>query len=351
MKQSGMTYRSAWGSVGLVVLLALTLAPMTTAQVSSPPDPLRFNSPDAAANFQAVSIEQRLDEQVDLSLTFVDETGAEVKLGDFLGERPAVLALVYYECPMMCTLILNGMGTAFSAVDYEIGEDFDVITVSIDPGETPELAAKKKKLHIEDLGRPSAEAGWHFLTGEEAAIKQLADSVGYGYEYDPATDQYAHAAGIMVLTPEGKLSRYYYGTEYIARDIEFGLIEASKGKVGSLVQKIVLLCFAYDPATGVYGFYVIGAMRVAAVLTMLVMMLFLLFQMNAARSGVAISVLGAVFIAITQTDPVRLYGIALVLAVGAAWLWLLKRKSAKHPGGSDEPPRVLPGADSGVARQ
>ena len=249
----------------------------------------------------------------------------------------------------MCTLILNGMGVAFSAVDYEIGEDFDVITVSIDPGETPALAAKKKAVYVGELGRPSAAKGWHFLTGEEAAIKQLADSVGYGYVYDPNTDQYAHAAGIMVLTPQGKLSLYFYGTEYIARDIEFGLIEASEGKIGNIVDKIISLCFAYDPATGVYGFYVIGAMRVAAVLTVLVMGLFLLFQMKAARSGAAISVIGAVFIAITQTGPVRLFGIVLVLCVGAAWLWLLKRRGANRPSGPDGPPPAISGADQGVA--
>lgn len=343
-----MTYRHIWGGIGLVGLLALGLAQTAMGQVSSPPDPLRFSSPDATAQFQAISIEQRLDEQVDLELEFVDETGAPVKLGDYLGERPAVLSLVYYECPMLCTLILNGLGTVLGGVDYEIGKDFDVITVSIDPGETPELAAKKKAKHIEVLGRPGAEKGWHFLTGEEDAIKQLADSVGYGYKYDPITDLYAHAAGIMVLTPEGKLSRYYYGTEYIARDIEFGLIEASKGKIGTLVDKIILLCFAYDPSTGVYGFYVIGAMRVGAVLTMLVMGLFLLFQMKAARVGVAISILGAVFIGITQTGPVRVCGIVLVLGVGAAWLWLLKRRSARSAGGSDGPPSVVSGTDPGV---
>ena len=349
MKQSGMTYRRVWGRIGLVALLMLGLAPTATGQVASPPDPLRFSSPDATAQFQAISIEQRLDEQVDLALEFVDETGATLKLGDYLGEKPAILSLVYYECPMLCTLILNGLGTALGGVDYQIGEDFDVITVSIDPGETPELAAKKKAVHIEALGRPGAEQGWHFLTGQEEAIKQLADSVGYGYKYDPITDLYAHAAGIMVMTPEGKLSRYYYGSDYIARDIEFGLIEASEGKIGSLVQKIVLLCFAYDPATGVYGFYVIGAMRVAAVLTVLVMVLFLLFQMSAARTGVAMSILGAVFIAVTQIEPVRTFGIVLVLLIGAAWYWLLKRHNAKHPDGSDGSPPVLTGTGPGVA--
>lgn len=248
---------------------AVTIALGAVAQIPPPTDPLSFDAPDPAARFRSISIEQHLEAQVALDLQFVDETGAKVRLGDYVGDRPAILALVYYECPMLCNLMLDGVETAIQAVKYDIGTDYDVITVSIDPGETPELAAQKKANHLERLGVEGAEAGWHFLTGTEEAIEILADTVGYQYTYDPATDQYAHAAGIMVLTPTGKVARYFYGIEYIARDVEFGLAEASEGRVGSLVDQIVLLCYAYDPSKGTYGFIVIRAMQIGAVLMVL----------------------------------------------------------------------------------
>lgn len=264
---NGQIYRMR-GALSMAVL-AVVISASAMAQVNPPPDPLSMRAPDPTIRFRDIQIQQRLDAQVPLDLSFVDETGKTVRLGDYLGDRPAILALVYYECPMLCTLELNGLEKVLSAMKYRVGEDFDVITVSIDPGETPELAAEKKAMHLESMNMPGAGKGWHFLTGEPTEIETLAETVGFGYVYDASTDQYAHAAGIMILTPTGKLSRYYYGIEYIARHVEFGLIEASEGNVGTLVDQLILLCFAYDPAAGSYGFYVIGAMRILALLTIL----------------------------------------------------------------------------------
>ena len=257
-----------------VAVLAALISTNATAQVGAPPDPLSLRAPDPTIRFKDIQIQQRLDAQIPMDLPFVDEDGNTVQFGDYLGDRPAILALVYYECPMLCTLVLNGLEQVLSAMKYRVGEDFDVITVSIDPGETPELASRKKIAHLESMNMPGAGAGWHFLTGQSLAIDTLAETVGFGYAYDASTDQYAHAAGIMVVTATGKVSRYYYGIEYIPRDVEFGLIEASDGKVGTLVDQLILLCFAYDPAAGTYGVYVIGAMRVLAVLTILGLLTF-----------------------------------------------------------------------------
>lgn len=240
------------------------------AQVAAPPDPLSLTGPDPTERFRDISIEQKLDAQVNLGLEFTNERGETVTLAQYLGDRPAILSLVYYECPMLCTEVLNGLEVALKGMKYGVGTDFDVISVSIDPGETPELAATKKQFHIERLQREGAADGWHFLTTRDVgAIEELADTVGFGYAYDPATDQYAHAAGIMLLTPDGRVSRYYHGIEYIPRDIEFGLIEASKGEIGTVVDKLVLLCYAYDPLAGAYTPQILTTLKFGAALTML----------------------------------------------------------------------------------
>lgn len=259
----------AAGTASLLVLIAQLVAFSAHAQMGGPPDPLTFKAPDPTVSFKDISIEQHLDAQIPMNLKFRDETGQEVMLGDFLGDKPAILALVYYECPMLCNQMLNGLGIALKGMSYDLGKDFNVITVTIDPAETYELAAQKKAGYIKQLNREGAEEGWHFLTGDSMSIDTLADIVGYRYAYDPLTDQYAHAAGIMILTPLGKIAQYHMGIEYIARNIEYGLIEASNGKIGRLVDRLVLLCYAYDPARGQYGLSIIRTMRVLAVLTMM----------------------------------------------------------------------------------
>ena len=254
----------------LALIAALCASINASAQMAAPPDPLSLSGPDPSARFRDIAIEQKLDAQVNLGLEFVNENGEAVTLGQFVGDRPAILALVYYECPMLCTEVLNGLEVALKGMKYGIGTDFDVITVSIDPGETPQLASTKKSLHLERLQREGADLGWHFLTTPyEDAIDELAHTVGFGYAYDQSTDQYAHAAGIMVLTPDGRVSRYYHGVDYIPRDIEFGLIEASEGKIGTLADKLVLLCYAYDPNAGAYTVQILTALKIGAALTII----------------------------------------------------------------------------------
>jgi len=228
-----------------------------------------------------VGIEQKLNQQLPLDLVFRDESGQQVKLGQYFGKKPVVLAFVYYDCPMLCTQILNGMVTSFRVLPFQIGKEFDVVTVSFDPRETSALAASKKKIYVDHLPermRSGASSGWHFLTGDQASITQLTDAAGFRYHYDESTKQFAHASAIMLTTPQGKLSRYFYGIDYPARDLRLGLIESSENKIGSPVDQLLLYCYHYDPATGKYGAAVMRIMRVAGVLTMLgiLAMLFLL---------------------------------------------------------------------------
>lgn len=240
------------------------------AQVVPPPmDPLSFSGPDPSEQFADIAIEQNLDAQLPLDVTFTTSDGQAVKLRDLMDDKPALLAFVYYECPQLCQAELSGIEIVVKAMKFTPGDDYNVITVSIDPGETPEMAAVKKAKHVENVDRPGTAKGWHFLVGNEYAISQLAQAAGFKYVYDPATDMYAHAAGIMAITPEGRVARYYYGLEYIKRDVEWGLTEASEGRIGNLVDQMVLLCFQYDPTSGAYGIYVIGALRVLATLTIL----------------------------------------------------------------------------------
>ena len=227
-----------------------------------------------------VRIEQKLNQQLPLDLVFRDENGEQVKLGNYFGHKPVVLALVYYDCPMLCTQILNGMVTSFRVLPFQIGNEFDVVTISFDPRETAALAASKKKIYIDylpDKLQTGANAGWHFLTGDPANIERIADAVGFRYHYDEATKQFAHASAIMVATPEGKLSRYFYGVEYPPRDLRLGLIESSQHKIGSLSDELLLYCYHYDPATGKYGAAIMRVMRVAGVITLLGIIAMILF--------------------------------------------------------------------------
>lgn len=225
------------------------------------------NAADPPQILREVRIDQRLDHQLPLQLTFRDETGQTVRLGDFFKDKPVILSLVYYKCPMLCTLVLNGQLRAFRSLAFNVGEHHQVVTVSIDPRETPALAASKKAEYLAKYKRPGAAGGWHFLTGDEDSIRQLADAVGFHYVYDAPTKQYAHAAGIMIATPGGKLSRYFYGIEYSGRDLRLGLIEAAENRIGTLADQILLFCYHYDPLTGKYGLAIMGALRAAGTLT------------------------------------------------------------------------------------
>ena len=232
-----------------------------------------------------VRIDQKLDQQLPLDLVFRDESGQQVKLGQYFGQKPVVLAFVYYDCPMLCTQVLNGMVTSFRVLPFQIGKEFDVVTVSFDPRETSELATKKKKVYVDYLPekmQAGAANGWHFLTGDAENIAKLTDAAGFRYQWDEATRQFAHASAIMVTTPHGKLSRYFYGVEYAPRDLRLGLIESSANKIGSPVDQLLLYCYHYDPSTGKYGAPIMKTMRIAGVLTVLtiVAMLFALKRRN-----------------------------------------------------------------------
>jgi protein SCO1/2 len=232
---------------------------------------------------EGVGIDQKLGDKLPLDARFRDATGADVSLGDYFGERPVVLAIVYFECPMLCTMVLNGAVGSLKTMSLDAGKDFEVVVVSVDPGETPALAAEKKTNYVSHYGRPGTSQGWHFLTGKQDAIKAVADAAGYRYRYDEKLDEYVHAAGIMVVTPDGTLSRYFFGVEFAPRDLRLGIVEASGGKVGTIVDSIMLFCFSYDPATGKYGFAVQSAIRIAGSLTVLVLAAFVLRSLRRDR--------------------------------------------------------------------
>jgi protein SCO1/2 len=224
-----------------------------------------------------VGIDQLLNNPVPLDLEFKDETGRPVKLREYFTDKPVLLTLVYYDCPMLCNQVLNGAVGALKTLPMTPGKDFVWLTVSFDHREQPELAAAKKDTYVHRLGKPQAAAGWHFLTGDEAAIKALTQAVGFRFLWDPAKKQYAHASGIMVLTPEGKVSRYFYGIEYAPRDLRLGLVDASQGRIGSLADQIILYCYHYDPDSGTYGLVVMNVLRIFGLLTITTLVALILF--------------------------------------------------------------------------
>jgi len=237
------------------------------------------------AMVKGVGIDQNLNAQIPLELTFTDETGQTVRLGQYFRQKPVVLALVYYECPMLCDMVLNGLTHTMEQVTLNLANDYDVVTVSFNPKETWQLAASKKANYVEKYQRKGAEQGWHFLTGKEENIKKLADTAGFHYKYDPITKQFAHASGIMVLTPEGKISKYFYGIEYKPRDFRLGLVEASQNKIGTFADQVLLFCFHYDPMTGKYGPVIANVTRVLASATVLGLGAFIFVLLRRERHG------------------------------------------------------------------
>jgi protein SCO1/2 len=218
-----------------------------------------------------VAFDQHLDAQVPADLAFRDEGGRIVRLGDYFGRRPLVLALVYYDCPMLCTQVLNGLVANLRMLSFDAGREFDVVTVSFDPREKPALAAAKKTAYIERYARPGASGGWHFLTGDAAEIKRLTEAVGFRYVYDEDTAQFAHPAGIMVLTSTGRISHYLFGIDFPARDLRLALITASENRIGSAVDQLLLYCYHYNPATGRYGLLTMRLVRLGGIVTVMAM--------------------------------------------------------------------------------
>ena len=259
--------QSAIRNPQLVLLFAFCLlaAAPALAQYGRPPQSSmpQGGKPEV---LKQVGIEQRLDEQVPLDTPFRDEAGREVRLGDyFKAGRPVLLSLVYYECPMMCNEILNGQVGMMEALKFDAGREFEAVTVSFDPRETPEVAARKKQTYVKRYGRKGADEGWHFLTGSQESVDRLTRAVGFNYSWDEASKQFAHASAIMVVTPEGKLSHYFYGIEFPPKDVRLSLVEASAGRVGSPVDQLLLYCYHYDPTTGKYGPVIMNILRVLGV--------------------------------------------------------------------------------------
>jgi protein SCO1/2 len=233
-----------------------------------------------------VGIDQRLNQPVPLDLSFVDENGQTVKLGQYFGQKPVVLSLVYYQCPMLCSQVLSGLTSSLGVLSFNVGREFNVVTVSFDPRDTPAAANETKQRMLKRYHRPGAEQGWHFLTGKKDQIDALTQAVGFRYAWDPEIQQYAHASGIMLLTADGHVAQYYYGIEYAPRDLKLGIVQTSQGKVGSLVEQVLLYCYHYDPAKGRYGAVIFNILKVSALATILVLggFMFIMFRRDAAAA-------------------------------------------------------------------
>jgi len=247
----------------ILALTGVAAFPANAQQISTP------------AILSKVGITQNLNAQIPPDLVFRDETGRSVRIGDFFGKKPIVLSLVYFDCPALCTEVLNGELRTMKAISLDLGKDFEAVTISFEPKDTPALAKAKRDVYIGQYGRPEAAEHWHFLTGEQQSIDALTNVAGFHFAYDSSIRQYAHAASILVLTPDGRIDRYFYGVQYPARDVRLGLVEASQGKIGTLTDHALLYCYQYDPMTGKYGVVVMNVLRAAGGLTVLVLGFFM----------------------------------------------------------------------------
>jgi protein SCO1 len=236
---------------------------------------------------EKAGIEQKLNEQLPLDAVFKNEDGKEVRLGEYFGKRPIILALVYYECPMLCNEVLNGLTGSLKSLSFDAGKEFDVVAISFDARENdkPELAKNKKESYMKRYGRPGTENGWHFLTGTQEEIDKAASAVGFNYYWDEKSQQFAHAGGVIIHTPEGKISRYLYGIDYAPKDVKFAVMEAAENKIGNPAEKLLLYCYHYDPATGRYGLSILKVLRLAGIVTLVGLgaMFFVFWRRNKAK--------------------------------------------------------------------
>lgn len=265
-------------SLGVLVVAANVSAQKTEHYNSPLYAPKTYDPSQAGVSaglppvLKTVGIEQKLNGQLPFDAEFKDENGSVVKLGEFFGKgRPVVLALVYYECPMLCNEVLNGLTGSLKGISFNAGKDFDVVAISFDARENdkPDLTKNKKASYLARYERAGAENGWHFLTGTQSEIDKVTQTVGFNYKYDEATNQFAHAGGITLITPDGRISKYFYGIDYAPKDLKLGLMESAEGKIGSATEKLYLYCFHYDPATGKYGLAILKVMRLMAIATVL----------------------------------------------------------------------------------
>jgi protein SCO1/2 len=237
------------------------------------------------APLREIGFDQHLDSPLPLDTLLIDEAGRSVRLGDYFGKRPVVMVFAYYDCPMLCTLVINGLSSALNVMSLEPGQDFEIVTVSFDPRDTPATATAKKAAYLERYKRPGAKDGWHFLTGTQASIDRLTKAAGFRYVWDAQTRQFAHPTGVIVLTPDGRLARYLFGIEYGPRDLRFAIVEASSGKIGSAADALLLYCYHYDPMSGRYGLVVMRALRLAGGLTVFAIGGFVIVMIRRERRG------------------------------------------------------------------
>ncbi|HKB11102.1 MAG TPA: SCO family protein [Vicinamibacterales bacterium] len=234
-----------------------------------------------------IGFDQNIDQRVPLDVAFRDEAGAAVRLGDYFGKRPVVMVFAYYDCPMLCTQVINGLSSALGVLSLKPGQDFEIVTVSFNPADTPASAAAKKAIYLERYQRDGAAASWHFLTGDQPSIERLTSAAGFRYVWDAATKQFAHPSGIIVLTPDGRLARYLFGIEYGPRDLRYAIVEASGGRVGNVTDSLLLYCYHYDPMTGRYGLVVMRALRLAGAVTVLALCGFIVVMVRRERMSQA----------------------------------------------------------------
>ncbi|MBI4444943.1 MAG: SCO family protein [Acidobacteria bacterium] len=261
--------------VPLLVLVAIERNAFSQSQL---PGPLR-----------EVDIIQRLDQPVPLDLEFTDDSGRKVTLAEYFEKRPVLLTLAYFNCPMLCGLQLDGVFSALRVLPFTAGKEFEFVVVSFNPEEGPSEAREKKNLYLKKFGSRAYEKGWHFLTGEEDSIRKLTRAVGFRYSYDPHSGEYAHGTAVYVLTPRGRLARYFYGIEYAPKDLRFSLMQAAEEKIGSLADRLLLFCYHYDPVTGKYGFLILNSIRVAGLATLLALTIFMVSMFRRDRKGTAFS--------------------------------------------------------------
>lgn len=267
--------RSYWSAIALAAIFLLTGGPARAQVVEENP-----------REFEGIGVEEHLGERVPPDLQFTDEQGQPIRLADYLGHgRPIVLNLVYYQCPMLCNLVLNGIGTAAKQLDWTPGNQYEMVAISFNPKETPDLASAKKASYLHELDKPGAETGWHFLTGPESQSKALAESLGFHFRYDETAKEYVHTAVTFVLSPDGRISRYLYGIEYSPRDLKLALLEASEGKTGSTLDKLILYCFHYDPQAKGYVLFAGNVMKIGGGLSVAALGLFLGFWWRRDRNG------------------------------------------------------------------
>jgi len=277
-----------WAFLSFVAFMCFGRVPEAAQSIAAPPPGYKQDpgtpSSTMPAPLREIGFDQNIDGTVPLDTVFRDESGRTVRLGEYFGKRPVVMVFAYYDCPMLCTLVVNGLASALGVMSLEPHRDFEIVTVSFNPADTPAGAAAKKAAALTRYNRTGAAEGWHFLTGDQESIARLTRAAGFRYTWDAATRQFAHPSGIVVLTPEGRLARYLFGIEYGPRDLRFALVEASSGRVGSKVDALLLFCYHYDPATGRYGLVIMRTIRVAGAATVVALAAFITIMVRRERA-------------------------------------------------------------------